>query len=217
VLRAGWHFGDTRLANGQLFPVRYEFVPIPSLGPGAGYYQVDPSLPGPGVPTTPRVRNNVITVGIDEQFSDGWRVAAEFARNIQRDTEVGSDTRGGYVAIFKQMGQVTPYVAFGELKSNEGQRDWYRRLTGSPLPGAVPGADQINAAQRFAAESIYSANQSSVALGASWSLAAQQKIKAEWKRTRVEQASRLVDTPPGQPDPRNLRIDILSLNYSFAF
>ncbi len=215
VWRAGLVQSNTRRDDGQPLPVSYPFVPV---GPGMGYYQVDPTLPGPGGPvTSARLRNDVLTLGVEEQLRGGWRVAAEFARNFQRDTQVGADTRGGYVALFKNVGHVTYYGSAGVMKSSREQRDWYRRLTGNPLPGAMPGAAEINAAQRMAAATIYASEQKSFALGAAWSLAAQQKLKAEWKRTRIGEVSRMVDTPPGTETPNHTHIDIVSLSYNFAF
>lgn len=211
--RASWHRTSTAQALGGV-PVSYPFVPI---GPGLGYYQVDPSLPGPGFESVPRIRNDIFTLGLEQHLPGGLRIAAEFARNIQHDTELGSDTRGGYAALFRPIGDITPYVSVGVLRSKRRQLDWYERLSTNVLPPFVPGAVLLNAAQRVAAESFYATDQRSLAVGAAWSLGPQQKIKAEWKRTRIGRVSRLVDTPPGNSDVRDTNIDILSVNYNFAF
>lgn len=212
--RASWHRTSTRQTAGTPLPVSYPLVTSPF---GFSYYQVDASIPGPGFPTVGRIRNDVFTIGVEQQLPQGWRVAAEFARNIQHDTELGSNTRGGYVAVFKELGRFTPYVALGTLKSASGQLEWYRRLTGNPVPAVIPGADLLNGAQRLAAEGNYTVDQRSLAIGASFAIAPQHKLKLEWKRTRIGQVSRLVDTPSGGGDIRDTDIDIWSMNYNVAF
>jgi hypothetical protein len=112
---------------------------------------------------------------------------------------------------------VTPYLAWSQLRSTRGTREWYRRLTESGLPAGVAGADEINAGQRLTAESIWAADQRAVALGASWDLGPGQKLKAEWKRTHIGQLSRLVDTPPGSGTIHDTHLDVWSFNYNFAF
>lgn len=212
--RAGAHRTATRQTDGSSMPVTFPFVQV---APGLGYYQVSNDLPGPGVAQVGHLTNTLYTLGFEQQLAPGWRLAAEFARNVQHDTEVGSDTRGGYVALFHRRGQTTPYVSYGKLRSSQTSLDWYRKLTANPLPPVVPGADQLNAAQRVTAESVYASDQHSFALGASHAISSSQKIKLEWMRTHVGQASRLVDTPPGRETPHNTAVDVWTLNYSFSF
>ena len=61
------------------------------------------------------------------------------------------------------------------------------------LPAFIPGAAQINAAQRLAAESIWLADQQSLALGAWYALTPQRKRKpkrkGEWLRSQIGQAA----------------------------
>lgn len=212
--RGGVHRTNTRRRSGERIAVDYPFVPI---APGLGYYQVDDAMPGPGVPTVPSISNTVITVGFEQQFATDWRLSAEFARNIQQDTEVGADSRGGYLALSRRFGSVAPYASVGMLRSSAGILARYRNLTGNPLPAMVPGADQINAAQRLAAESFYSYDQRSLAIGAAWTIDPTKKLKFEWQRTRVGQVSFFFDTPPGQAVPHDTHVDVWSVNYNFSF
>lgn len=195
-------------------PVRYPFV---SVAPGLGYYQVNAALPGPGVETVPRFGNTLLNVGGEYRFGLGWRVTGEFSRIWQHDTELGSSGRSGYVALFKSFGAVTPYVSLAASRTDARELDWYRRLTTTQLPPMIPGAAQINASQRLAGEAIYVLNQSTLALGSSYSLGEYGKLKLEWARTRIGEASRLVDALPGEPDPARSRIDVLTLSYSVSF
>ncbi|WP_034412253.1 hypothetical protein [Derxia gummosa] len=212
--RLGVHAVRTRQSNGQGVPVRFQWQP---LGPELGYWQVNAGLPGPGVDEKQTIRNTIVSAGIEQSFGSGWRATAELARNFQRDTEVAADTRGGYVALFRQIDRFTPYASYSFLKAGSKQLDWYRRLTTSQLPGYLPGAEQVNQAQRLAAEGIWAADQRSVALGTSYALTPDSKLKAEWAHTHVGEVSRLVDTPAGTVTPRGTGIDVFSLNYSFAF
>lgn len=212
--RAAYLNAVARQGDGSLMARTYAFV---DLGGGLGYYKVNDALPGPPLETTSSLTNHVVTLGVEQRFAQHWRVAAEFARNIQKKSEVGADTYGGYLALFRSIGPATPYVSYGLLRSNGVSRDWYRRLTETQLPAFIPGADQINASQRLAAEAIWALDQRALALGSSYSIDHHQKLKLEWMRTRIGQVSRLVDTPPGSATPRDVNIDTWSLSYSFSF
>lgn len=213
--RASLNHVRTSQTDGTLIPVTLPWV---ELAPGVGFYKTDNSiLYGPALRQVSSITNLILTIGVEQRFAAHWRFAAEFARDIQRDTELGSNTSGGYVALFREFGAVTPYLAWSQLRSTRGTREWYRKLTGTGLPAGLPGADEINAGQRLTAESIWAADQRSLALGASWNLGTGRKLKAEWKRTRVGQMSRLVDTPPGADTIHDTNVDVWSLNYNVAF
>lgn len=214
IWRAGVHRAQVNQTNGNEIPVRFPFV---NLGNGLGYYKVDGAMPGPPIESTRSITNYVITLGVEQEFAPGWRVAAEFARDIQRKTEVASDTTGGYVALFHSIGRATPYLSYGVLRSGGSQTDWYRRLTENPLPSYLPGATQINAAQRLQAESIWALDQRTVAIGSSYGIDDHQKLKLEWARTHVGRVSRLVDAMPGRPVPHDTHIDVFSASYNFSF
>jgi len=214
VWRAGVHGARTSLRGGASLAVSYPFVEV---APGLGYYQVNDQLPGPGVRVTSSLRNFIYTVGADQALAPGWRLAGEFAATVQRGTELGSDSRGGYVALLHTVGRFTPYASWARLKSSDGQLDWAQRLTTPLLPATLPGAALINAAQRVAGESGYAVDQRTLALGASYGVAPGQKVKLEWSHTRVGRLSRFVDTPPGQETPSRTGITLLSANYSFSF
>ncbi len=205
---------NTRSANGAPISVRYPRV---ELGPGLGYWQVDNSLPGPGVEAVPSVRNVALTAAADWQFGDGWRLTGEYVRMFQRDTELGSDSKAGYLALFKRLGAWTPYVSVARQRSSDGVLGWRERLTTPSLPAFVPGADQINAVQRVAGESGYAFDQRSLALGTSYALSPRAKLKGEWMLTGVGRASNHFDVPSGKPDAGGLRVHTLTVNLNVAF
>lgn len=214
TLRLGVTDARTAQANDAGTPVAYPFVPI---APGLGYYRVDEALPGPPIATVGRIRNVVTTLGAEHRFAQGWRMTAELARGQQQRTELGSDTQGGYLAVFKEIDRYTPYVSYGRLRTGATHMDSYRRLTGTQLPPFVPGAAQINAAQLVAAEAIYVANQDTWALGAAWRTPLGGTLKLEHARTRIGEVTRLVDAPAGQSTPQHQSFGTWTINYSLAF
>jgi hypothetical protein len=212
--RLGVLSGRTRRADGEPLPVRYPRVDV---APGIGYWKVDDGQPGPPIEKVITFRNTALTLGAEWQVGDGWRVAAEAVRMRQSDTELGSDSKAGYLAVFKRIGAWTPYVSLARQRSSDGLLEWNRRLTQDQLPAFIPGAAQNNAAQRLAGESLYAFDQRSYALGLSHAWSATTKIKAEWMRTEVGAASNHFDVPSGQPDTQGLRVNTLTLNVSVAF
>ncbi|MFG6458787.1 hypothetical protein [Roseateles sp. BYS96W] len=212
--RAGVHGARTSMRSGAPMVVSYPFVEV---APGLGYYQVSDQLPGPGARVTGSVRNLIYTVGVDQALAPGWRLMGEFAANVQRGTELGSDSRGGYVALLRTVGRFTPYASWARLKSSDGRLDWAQRLTTQRLPATIPGAALINAAQRAAGETGYAVDQSTLALGGSYGVRPGQKVKLEWAHTRIGRLSRFVDTLPGSETPSRTGIDVLSASYSFSF
>ena len=200
--------------SGSRLPVRYPRV---DLAPGLGYWQVDNQLPGPGVPTVGSFNNLLLTAGVEWQIGDGWKLASELASIQQYRSELGSDSRAGYVALFKRIDDFTPYISFAKQKSSSEVLGWAKRLRVPGLPAQLPGAAQINGAQRIAGESGYAYDQESIAVGLSYALSPTMKIKGEWMRTKVGQLSNHFDAPPGKPDAGGLRVNTLSVNFSFAF
>ncbi len=214
TLRLGLHAARTARLGGERTPVDYPFVPV---GPGLGYYKVSDLVPGPPMETVARIRNVITTLGVEQQLGDGWRVAAELARNQQFRTRLGSNTLGGYVTVFREMGAFTPYVSAGRLRTSSTQMERYRQLINTQLPPMIPGAAQLNAAQRIAAESIYVANQTSWTLGMAWHTPWGGSLKVEHASTRIGETTRLIDTPAGQPTPENQRFGTWRLSYSVAY
>jgi hypothetical protein len=212
--RLALHATKTRSTDGMRIPVRFGRVDV---GPGIGYWKVTDQQPGAPLESTGNIRNLAFTGGADWQIDSTWRLAGEFVRMKQRDTEVGSDSKAAYVALFRRIGPFTPYVSLARKRSSDGILEWHRRLTQDQLPAFIPGAAQSNAVQRISGESLYAFDQRSLALGASYALSPTAKIKAEWMRTQVGAASADFNAPAGQPDPQNLRVNTLTVNVSVAF
>ena len=213
TLRLGFRDARTAQLDGGM-PVDYPIVPI---APGLGYDRVGEQLPDPPIETVPSLHNQIMTLGADHRFGNGWRLTTELARNQQFRTHLGSNTLGGYVALFRDVGAFTPYVSLGRLTTNSTQRDRYRRLTGTVLPGFVPGAAQVHAAQRIGAESIYAADPSTLAVGSAWRTPWGGTLKLAYASTHLAEISRLIDAPAGQPTPQQQRFGTRTLNDSVAY
>jgi hypothetical protein len=212
--RLGVHATETSESSGDPIPTRFPFV---ALGPGVGYYQVSKSLPGPGIESNSSVHNLLLTAGAEWQIGQGWKVAGEFVSMNQFDTDIGSDSIAGYLALFKKMGNFTPYVSVAGQLSGSELRNWSQRLRKPTLPDQLPGAAAINAAQRLAGENLYAFDQHSVAVGMSYAVTSNSKLKAEWMQTRVGEISTHFDTPVGKADARGRKVNTLSVNFSIAF
>ena len=150
-------------------------------------------------------------------MGDGWRVAAEAVRMRQKDTEVGSDSLSSYVAVFRRIGDYTPYLSLSSQRSSATLRAWRDKLTSNPMPAYVPGGSQLNAIDRMSGENLHVFDQHSQALGLSYALSPTVKIKGEWMSTRVGGGSQHFDTPAGKPDAKEKRVSTVSASVSVAF
>jgi hypothetical protein len=213
--RLGFDHAVTRSRDGSRFTSAFPYVSNPYV-PGLAYYAVAPGM-GADVGTTASIANNVIMLGGDVEVAPGWRVVSELARNIQQRTTAGANTAGGYVALLHKVDRFTPYISYAKLRSVGTSVNVVRQLDAVNVPSYIPGADQLNASQRAAADSVPVYDQDSVAIGTSYALTAQSKLKAEWMRTRIGNRSVMVDSPAGGDVIRHERINVLSVSYNFAF
>ncbi len=184
--------------------------------PGVSYFQVDNALPGPGLPTIDRIRISSFIVGADIYLGSGFRAIGEYARTIVPQTDLSIQSKRGYVSILRHVNHWTPYVTYAYLRSDSRPLSLNQSLNNSVVPGFVPGSEQINALQRVGADKVLAFDQSSVAIGSSYSISPTSKLKAEWMRVRIGQVSSLVDAPPGA-NIRNQKINVISLSYSMVF
>jgi hypothetical protein len=213
--RLGLDHAVTRQRDGSRFTNAFPYVSNPYV-PGLAYYAVASGM-GADVGTTSSIVNNVIMLGADIEVAPNWRVVTELARNVQERTQVGANTAGGYVALLHKMDRFTPYISYAKLRSMGASVNVVRQLDAVNVPSYLPGADQLNASQRAAADSVPVYDQDSLAIGTSFALTPQSKLKAEWMRTRVGERSALVDSPAGGQVIRHEHINVFSVSYNFAF
>lgn len=186
------------------------------LGPGVSYWQTSNSLPGPGVESRDRIRNTFIELGGEVSFGGGWRVAAEGLRVLQHDTDLGIDLMAGYLTLYRRIGAITPYVTLATVRTLDEAQAWSERLETTSVPGIVPGAALLDASMRAQADILAVYRQSSVAVGGSYALSRNGKLKAEWLHSTIRQ-SQMLDLPAGEPLKKRRTVDALSVSYSFVF
>jgi len=184
--------------------------------PGVSYFQVDNALPGPGVPTVDRFRISSFIVGADIHLGSGFRAIGEYARTVVPQTDLSTQSKRGYLSVLRRVNQWTPYVTYAYLRSDSQPLRLNQSLNTSRVPDFVPGSALINALQRIGADQVLAFDQSSIAIGSSYSISATSKLKAELMRVYIGQVSSLVDAPPGA-NIRNQSINVISLSYSMVF
>ena len=207
--------GIGRPHRGTSLPISYPFV---SLSPGVGYYQVDPSFPGPGIGSTSAFHNTIFTLGADVSLNAGFRVISEFARTYvtKPNVDFANAASRGYLSLHKSLNKWTPYISYAFLRSEARQRNLYDSINYNTVPSFIPGAALINASQRVGADGMLTYDQSSWGIGTSYSFSATSKLKAELMRTRIGKVSSMIDAPPGS-NIRNQHINVLSMSYNFVF
>lgn len=212
TVRAGFGRATTKLGADLSFPVDVRYTELdPQQLPGFGAY----------LPTalTNHIVNDIVALGLDWQPGGGWRVLAEYVHNMQHKTKHGFSTQGGHVALLKSTGHWTPYVVASALQSADSQKKIRQALEGVKAPAYVPMeiAAPVEAGQRMLADAIPYHDQYTLAVGTSFAINSHSKIKAEWARTRIRSGSSFVDSPPGAPPVSNQSVNVLTLNYNFAF
>lgn len=211
-LRLSVHRGDVKRSDGPI-PATYPFVPVAS---GGGYYQVTDALPGPGVPTVSRVLNYTFTASAEFVLPHDFIFTGEAVRRRVTRATLGTDSWAAYAALQRRIGSWTPYVYVARILSSSAARRLYADVNGNLLPASVAGAEIINPTQRAGVDSLNVVDQRSVAVGTSYTLTPQQKLKVEWLHTRTGSASDFLDAPTGE-NSGHRAVDVLSMSYNFTF
>jgi len=170
----------------------------------------------PGIPAIDRFRYTTVALGAEVNIGSGFWVVSEFARTFVPQTDVSTQSTRGYASVLKRFDKWTPYVIYAFLRSQPAPLNLYNNVNYNTVPDFVPGAALINASQRAGADGILAYDQSSWAVGTSYSFSATSKIKAEYMRVHIGQVSSLVDAPSGS-NIRDQNINVYSLSYNFVF
>ena len=208
LLRAGYIHANVARDDGQPFDRSFALV---GQGP-LSYYQVSNALPGPGVPTTSEVVNNVMLLGLDTELWPDWRLVLEGARSVQLRTSLGDDTAGASVTLLHNIGRWTPYAGLAALHTLGAERE----LQAALLNAAGSGSGALAVAQRIAGQSMPVYEQATLSVGSSLALDAHSRVKVEWAQTRVGQGSAMIDDPMGS-HIAHTRVQVYSMSYSFAY
>lgn len=202
-----------RNRQGGGLPADFPFV---ALAPGIGYYQVDPSIPGPGVRTVDKVVNTTMTLGADVVLPAGLRFIGELGHSIVPESDLAPQGTRGYVSMLRKTGRWTPYLTYAFMRSPDRSLKLFEAINNNSVPAFIPSAALLNASQRAGADQVQVFDQSSWMVGTSYAFGATSKVKAEVMRSRIGRVSILVDAPPGS-NIRHQSINVLSLSYSVVF
>lgn len=189
------------------------FVPIIS---NVGYYKVADNMAGTEIPSHNQLHTIIYTAGIDLSLGYDFRLVSEFVRRDVYNSLVSPDSQGGYLALFKSIGNFTPYVSVAHLQSMGKTLDLYHRVSKNAVPAIIPSASQINATQRAGAIGIFAYDQTTWAIGTSYNVNPTNKIKAEWAITQTHDVSALIDPLPND-DTGNKLINTFSISYNIVF
>jgi hypothetical protein len=203
-LRAGVHHARAKVS--EPIPETFAPTPIPAPAPLGGVLFTP-------VNHTGKIGINVLTLGADWRVGD-WRVTGEYAQRFVNDTKIGVGSKSAYVTVARNIGRWTPYLTHARLRSDSDTRKIYSDLNETPVPLAVQGPPLFlpPTFHRILADQVFVFDQHSTMLGASYAFSATSKLKLEWMRTRVGQASGFVDG-----DVHNQSFNVLSVSYSVAF
>ncbi|MGB4499062.1 MAG: hypothetical protein WBI40_10220 [Methylococcaceae bacterium] len=167
-----------------------------------------------------------ITFGADIRLPDDFRLIGEYNhRTIVSKMESGLESDGGYLAIFKEIEEWTPYFSFAMLQSDSDLLNRYEMINNysnvkvNPIinvPAIQNAAKLINSSQRIMADALGVFDQHTFAIGTSYRISPEQKIKLEWSKTFIGVNSALVDAPAGTTI-NNESIDTFSFSYNVAF
>ena len=185
-------------------------IPYRQLAPGVGFYDLSTSA------RVDKVTIPVQTLGASVMLPASVRVTAEYARIKVDSSSKGLTRWGAYLALSRRFGDWTPYLYYAKVKSPDATLEQYKAINGNTVPLSFPQASRLNASQKLTADVLSPYDQSTVALGTSYRVAANSLIKAEWSHTRTGVVSSFVDAPFGG-DSAEQHINVFSLSYNFTF
>ena len=213
------HNSNTLSVRGSAHKAKAKFGathPAETLLPATPFSPTPPPLGGTlYVPFNllSEINLTVLTLGADA-YLGSWRITAEFGQRIVTDTDLGLDSKSGYVTITRKFGGWSPYATYARLLSGSDTRNVYRAVNPAPVPLLAQGAPLFLPPNyhRILVDQGFVFDQYSTMLGASYSFSATSKWKLEWMRTKVDLASSLVDG-----DVHNKHFNVFSVSYSFTF
>lgn len=210
--QAGMHFSSTTSRGSNLGPSTY--VPGAALPGLAGTYY----MPSPN--TQFKIDATVVNFGMSVDLGHGFRTTNEYVRRKNPSSELGPDSESFYLMLQNEFDKWTPYVSYAQITTKN--RALYQAVNNAkvqalvPMPALVAAAQTINASQRMMADAMVVYDQYTWALGTSYTLDRNSRVKAEWAVTQTGVGSSFIDARPAG-DSGNKRISVISLSYHFVF
>ena len=205
----GYHRGTSASSNGFASDTSF---PLITLGPGVQYYQIS----GPGVNTRASFDWSALYLGANVALPGNFSAIAEYGRERVADTDLGANVSGYSLGLLNHTDRWTPYISYSSVRSAQAQLDLYASLNSIQVPIFVDPTGFLNATQRLAADSVAVIDQHTLAIGASYALSATSKLKGEWSRVHIGQASIFVDSPAAGPVLQQ-NISVYSFSYNFVY
>jgi len=183
----------------------------PNLGPSTYVPAAYPFFGTVYIPAadTYKITTTTAHMGASIDLGHGFRTTGEFVRRKNAGSTLSPDSKGFYLTLQKEVGSWTPYLTYAKLTTKN--RDLYRAVN-----TAQPPPSPFNGLERALADVIVVYDQHSWALGTSYAINSNNKIKAEWSVVETGLASSFVDAPPGG-ESGDQRINVFSLSYNFTF
>lgn len=212
IWRLGLHRAEVESDYGSM-PSDAPFV---SILPGIGYFKTIEAMPGPPIPTVDHLAIDVLTLGAEIALPNDFRLIGEYGRRRINNAIMGPDTSAGYLAVLKQIGRWTPYVYWAGIRSAQRALGFSTAINQNRVPDFMPNAALINATQRMEADLQGAYDQYSVAIGTSYRLSPNSKLKAEWQHTRTGSTASFIDWPFDE-EGSGRQLNVFSLSYSVVF
>ncbi|MYM39185.1 hypothetical protein [Duganella qianjiadongensis] len=172
-------------------------IRVDGMGQGGAPGGVQPSGSdiAPGVPVDSSgdgIDTRVALLGADLHFDSGLRIVSEYAWRHAANAVTPKNSQGAYLTLLRPAGKWTPYVTAARLLSEKAAR---------VAEGGRGGID----------------DQKSLALGTSYSLGANGKLKLEWMHVHVGTSSSLIDHSMGAAVVQHQGLNVLSASYSVVY
>jgi hypothetical protein len=227
--RVGIHPQALSALNGQAFPGGIGLYSAAQLSPedlspwlSGSVYQVKPNQ---GITEFNAL---IFALGAEVELPENFRVITELLHRDVFGRLVGTNLNTGYIALFKDLNDWSPYVSFSIASSQNSVIKLVKKINQSQGLSVSPNTPSAllstannvvtdaNAGQLFAADTLAFIDQYTFAIGTAYKLTPKQKIKFEWARTTIGLGSIYVDSPP-RTNINNQAIDVFSVSYNFVF
>lgn len=176
-------------------PGKYVYIPI------AGYDNVR---------TYERQKIVFATLGVNWHLGREFYFVGESVYRRSLNTNSGVNTSSLYFLLHKRFGRWTPYVSIAGIRPSRKVRNYLKEMN---EPTGSPFLDRLNMSS---ADNLVAMQQWSAALGTSYDIDVNQRIKLEWLHAKISNASTTVTARYDQPFAHKA-INMLSLSYNFMF
>ncbi len=153
----------------------------------------------------------MFVLSADWHVGKGFYLTGEWANRTAANISSGLDTNAFYVQLRKPIGHLTPYVYWGWSQSDKKPRDFYKKMS------KFTGNPRVDIPNSISADTLLLADQNTFALGASYDIGSNHRLKVQYSHVQIGTASSFVDAPPPPKDVGNKGINIFTASYNFLF